>query len=94
VAGFLLCTSTASLTRCVWRVTLQEAKRERKNRPFVDITQIANDPLHEDPRVNEWRAKHEITCAGRVRRLAFSLRALLSLVFFSSLFHFHNVATC
>jgi len=41
-------------------------KKARKNRPFVDITKIPDDPPHDDPQVNEWRSKNEIKCAGRV----------------------------
>lgn len=43
----------------------KEEKRARKNRPFVDMSLMPDDPPSANPAVNAWRAENEITTAGR-----------------------------
>ena len=44
----------------------QEEKRARKNRPFVDISNVPKDQPTGDATIDGWRQKHEIVCSNNV----------------------------
>lgn len=48
------------------RLETKAELKARRHQPFNDISNIADDPVHSDPTIRDWREKHEMRVCGNV----------------------------